>query len=44
MIRFQNRRNKIKYSTLEKQTEIRQIRLKFKLRFKRHKRVKYSKS
>ena len=36
VIRFQNRMNKIKISSLEKQTEFRQIRLKFKSRLMRH--------
>ena len=36
--------NKIKISSLEKQTEFRQIRLKLKSQLMRHKRVKYSKS
>ena len=44
MIRFPNRMNKIKILSLENQTKFRQIRLKFKSRLMRHKRVKYSKS
>ena len=44
MIIFQNHMNKIKISSLEKQTEFRQIRLKLKSQLMRHNRVKYSKS